>query len=91
MKEVFGCTTHRAAQQQARSRMEMKARQVAHRLARQQKLTHARWLPYLRPKQGQQQELRTTVLRPQQVAQTPKKLGERLLWALQKGRPKVSG
>ena len=91
MKEVFGCTTHRAAQQQARSRMEMKAHRVAHRVARQQKLTQARWLPYLRPKQGQQQELRTTVLWPQQVAQTPKKLGARLLWALRKGRPKVSG
>ena len=41
MKGVFDCTTHRAAQQQARSRMEMKARQVAHRVARQQKLTQA--------------------------------------------------
>ena len=91
MKEVFDCTTHRAAQQQARSRMEMKARQVAHRVARQQKLTQARWLPYLRPKQGQQRELRTTVLWPQQVAQTPKKLGARLLWALGKGQPKEPG
>ena len=33
-------------------------------------------LLYLRPKRGQQQELRTTVVWPQQVAQTLKKLGE---------------
>ena len=91
MKEVFDCTTHRAAQQPARSRMEMKARQVAHRVARQQKLTQARRLPYLRPKRGQQQELRTTMVWPQQVAQTLKKLEARLLWALGKGQPKEPG
>ena len=48
-------------------------------------------LLYLRPKRGQQQELRTTVVWPQQVAQTLKKLEARLLWALGKGQPKEPG
>ena len=48
-------------------------------------------LLYLWPKRGQQQELRTTVVWPQQVAQTLKKLEARLLWALGKGQPKEPG
>jgi len=56
-----------------------------------QKLTQARRLPRQRPTRGQQQELRTTVLWPQQVVQTLKKLVVRLLWALRKGRLKDSG
>ena len=48
-------------------------------------------LLYLRPKRGQQQELRTTMVWPQQVAQTLKKLEARLLWALGKGQPKEPG